>query len=406
MKIGKAFIGALTVFGLLCGSFSVAQENDTKVESGVIIVNQDGEKVDVGDLKKRVIRAQVGAQGDGPVKITAQDGKITITDKDGKKREIDISGAQSVMINQSVKTVDENGEKKTVSGGKAIIVGPDGERQEIELGGPLGVGEAAELFMGEDGFPKGIFGKLRGLPRPMAQLSVPGAIRAVPGNVGKYMIGVNCKPIPESLRVHLDLEDGAGLIVDSIGEDSVAAKAGMKKHDILLYADDTQLTKLDDLIKAVQTTGKEDRDLGVTAVRAGKEITFKIKPTERPAAVAGQRMRLFGQPMDLELQDFGPGIIVDPGFGGAKDFGIEMPKFQKGMEMQMKMMQEQLEQMKKQMKQFEGPNAEEMRELMKKAMEGAFKDGNFQFDSRQESDKETDKDSDQDSDRKSDRNKA
>ncbi len=401
MKIGKTLIGSMTAFGLLCGSFLSAQENDVQVDSGVIIVNQDGEKVEAGDLKKRVIRAQVGADGNGPIKITAQDGKITIIDKDGKKREIDISGAQSVIVNQSVKTVDNDGEKKTVAGGKAIIIGPDGERQEIELGEPLGVGDAAELFMLEDGFPKGIFGKLRGLPRPMAQLSVPGAVRAVPGNVGKYMIGVNCKLVPDSLRVHLDLEDGTGLIVDSINDDSAAAKAGMKKHDILLYADDTQLRKLTDLVSAVQTAGKEDRELGVTAVRAGKEVTFKIKPSERPERAAGQRMRLFGQPMDLELQDFGPGIIVDPGFGGAKDLGIEIPKFE-GMELQMKMMKEQMEQMRKQMKQFEGPNAEELRELMKKAMEGAIKDGNFQFELQRNSDR----DSDQDSDRQSDKNKA
>ena len=370
----RTIIAMATVCGLMFGSSVSGQEkkeqkSENKAE--VIIINQDGERVDPGELKQRIIRT-----GDGSgFTFQAKDGKITIVDKDGKKQEIDIAGAKSITIQQSTTSENKDGEQSTVTKGKAVIIGPDGKRHEIELDGPLALGDASKLLMFKDGLPKDFAGRLRMLPRPMAKLEgLPGAIRALPANVGKYMIGVNCGDVPESLRAHLDLDEGVGILVESVSDDSPAAKAGMKRHDILISADDNEIGEVKDLVDAVQKAGEAEKKLSVTAVRSGKVVTVKVQPTQRPAGQLG--MRMLGKPLDLEFQEFGPGMILDPGFGGAKD-----------LEFQMKAMQKQMQQM------------QEMQKMMEKVM----KDRDFKFEFKQDSDKDSDKDSDQDSDRSGDR---
>src|SRR5262245_15019342 len=59
----------------------------------------------------------------------------------------------------------------------------------------------------------------------------------------KYWIGLLGGPIPadDALRAHLDLPENQGLRVENVVPDSPAAKAGLKRHDILLRANDQDL---------------------------------------------------------------------------------------------------------------------------------------------------------------------
>ena len=294
--------GVVVVFG--AGPL-VAQETKTDVQ----IINRDGENVSPrviaiqksDDAQADQAKADASALAGGGISIKNEDGKIIIVDADGTTREIDVNGAQSIIVNQSVKSIMKDGEKQTKSFGKAIIIGPDGKRQEIELGGPV------------DGTMKLVIPEFAGLDNVL-----PGVMRLDRTQANKFVIGVNCAPVSESLSSQLNLETGVGLVVESISDDSPASVAGLKKHDIMMYVDDTQLIKTSDLVDAVQRAGKEKSKLSLTAIRGGKEITIEVAPAERPAMeqADGQEgmfqmwPQLNGDQFDLQFKQMGPGVIV------------------------------------------------------------------------------------------------
>jgi hypothetical protein len=334
------------------------------------IINQNGQRVGNAQIQVQVDNqhgnqdsvagvAGAGVAGtvDGGSQFKIEGDKIIIVDENGKTQEIDIAGAKSVSVQQSVKTVDKNGQQQTVRHGKAIIITPDGQRQIIELGAPL---EGEEVDMPQLDFQFQGFGDMpEGLK--MFQGGLPGSIRVSAASLGKYMIGVTCEPVSDELRAHLDLQEGTGLIVQSVSPDSPAAKAGIEQHDILLIAEDKELTTTQDLINVVQTVGAEGKAMNLTAIRAGKEISLSVTPAERPADQLDNV--ILGGP-DVQFQQFGPGIILD-GSNPMLD------------------MQQQIEQMRKQML--------EMEEMMRQ--------GNFKMPApKMQPDQGLDQDSDHDND--------
>lgn len=285
----------------------------------VVIGNQDG-----GTIRKVEIQRQE-QQGDGSQgsQFRIEGDKIIIIGADGKRQEIDISGAKSVAVQQSVETVDRDGDAKTVERGKAIIIGPDGERREIELGGPLEMGDGTRMLR-LDG-PMAVEGFL--LPQVVQgeQLPLPELMRAQLGMVGKYMIGVNCEPVPPALRSHLKLEEGTGLVVQSIVEDSAAAAAGVREFDILMSVNGQPLTTTEQLVEAVQKAGESEAALELVGIREGSEMSFSVTPAERTANPLQWQGNLRG-PIELQFDKLGPGVIV--GEGAEAAFRMEFQTMQ------------------------------------------------------------------------------
>lgn len=100
--------------------------------------------------------------------------------------------------------------------------------------------------------------------------------------LGNFMIGLACKVADDTLRAHLDIEDGALVVIESLPE-TPAHEAGFTAHDILLKADGQELSDLVSLIKAVEVAGDEDRNMKIRILRSGKEKTVSVKPQKRPA---------------------------------------------------------------------------------------------------------------------------
>lgn len=232
---------------------------------------------------------------------------FTVTDSDGNTKEIDTDNARSVIVNRSFSTVINNGQREVKQGGTAIVVDADGQRYEIDLS-----------QLGDD--------NLSGTP-----------ITAKPVEVKKsYMIGVFCEPVPEMLRSQLDLGEGVGVMVKHVQDGSPASTAGLKKYDILLYADDQSISSVADLTGVVAETGVQGQPFTLTVLRAGEEIPIEVTPTERAMTAGLMPGRL---PMEgFEMNDMGPGII----FGG--DFDDDM----------MKQMQKHMQQVREQMRRMDG----------------------------------------------------
>ncbi len=100
------------------------------------------------------------------------------------------------------------------------------------------------------------------------------------GENGRFWIGVESREAEPDLRAQLGLDDGQGLVVVHVAEDSPAAKAGIKQHDVIVSAGDGKLRQPQDLVKAVEIS--DGKELPLKLIRAGKEQVVQITPAERP----------------------------------------------------------------------------------------------------------------------------
>ncbi len=340
-RFAYAISGAIAVAALGClaaSSVALAQQE------GIVILNQEGEELAAEEIQELVEDARA-ANMDEPAErgaiadieegssIQIDNDRIIITGPDGEEREIDISGARSVSVSQSIKSVDNNGQQDTVRSGKAIIIDPDGERHVIPLGdvegGAANVGALDELML--QGMPEDL-GIIIGEGLGDNGLHMLGNLPAVwqsSGEGGGYIIGVGCEKVNDQLRAHLDLGEGVGVVVHSVSAGSPSAEAGVEIHDVLMYADDTELSTLEDLTGVVNIAGEESQSISITALRNGSEISFEITPVENAGDAAARGFMLEGARRDFMLQRIGPGIIVDGEFRGkgiGREFGERVEK--------------------------------------------------------------------------------
>jgi hypothetical protein len=147
--------------------------------------------------------------------------------------------------------------------------------------------------------------------------------------LGEYWLGVLAVPLPSPLRAQLDLREGQGLLVTAVFPDSPAKKAGLREFDVLLKVGDRALSRLPDLIQAVNNS--KEQKLTLEVVRGGKQIKVDVAPAKRPEhvrppeGVPGREESDWGtlrrwleqmpgelgrEPMRFHV--FGPGAILPP----------------------------------------------------------------------------------------------
>ena len=133
----------------------------------------------------------------------------------------------------------------------------------------------------------------------------PNAAQADPG---KYWVGLLCVDAGEALRQQLGLEEGVGLVVESVTDEAPAKKAGIQRHDVLLSitlpsddpkAEPKALKGVLALIESVQKA--ETKPLKLTVLRRGQKQTVEVTPAERPQAPVAVEIRHFG-PAEQQLQ--------------------------------------------------------------------------------------------------------
>ena len=121
---------------------------------------------------------------------------------------------------------------------------------------------------------------------------------------------MHCREVSDALRAHIDLEEGVGLVVtnDPIA-DSPAAKAGILQHDILMYADQTPLSKMSDLTALIEAAGTQKQPLSISLQRKGKEIGVTLTPVQR-SSIDSSKL-LFHPGFKFQLDEVGPGMILE-----------------------------------------------------------------------------------------------
>ena len=325
MEIGhcsknRVFVSAKIVIAMIVvTTLTVVYAVTTFAQEDVIeIVNQHGERVDNAQLMENPVELEDPTDANEATLLKSDRGVLTYTDSDGNEKQVDLDRAQSVVIQQSTQSVNNNGQQETKIVKKAIVVDADGQQHEIDIS-----------KNGEEGLD---------LPSmPGAMLNGFPTMFGAKQNVNKYTIGVHCVKVSPAMQAQLNLGEGTGLVVDAIGQGSPAEAASLQKHDILLFADDQELMTQDDLMRVIQKVGEAESELSLTVMRGGKELGVDVSPIERTAKQlqVGMPERLGGFDFGRLRMGFADGDF-DPFGGGDFDNRMDIMR-QRMQEMQQRM---------------------------------------------------------------------
>jgi hypothetical protein len=92
----------------------------------------------------------------------------------------------------------------------------------------------------------------------------------------QYRIGVTLAQADDVLRSQLRLADGEGLVITDVVADGPSAKAGLRKHDVLVKLEGKRLSTIEAFNAQIQEF--KDRQIVATLLRGGKEISLELKP--------------------------------------------------------------------------------------------------------------------------------
>jgi membrane-associated protease RseP (regulator of RpoE activity) len=117
---------------------------------------------------------------------------------------------------------------------------------------------------------------------------------------GDRASGLSLAPVDESVRAHLKLPKGQGLIATSVVPHGPAAQAGISQNDILLTLDEAPLGKPEDLEERLKAAG--DKPLGLVLLHHGEKKTLQVQP----------RIKVTFGPVQPEPPAFWIGVSVAP----------------------------------------------------------------------------------------------
>ncbi|MBA62246.1 MAG: hypothetical protein CMJ76_07755 [Planctomycetaceae bacterium] len=264
MKKNILIPAALSVFGLLFGTFAFVQSDETKESKESKTIEKKVEVKVIGDVNAD--------------NITIDGDKIKVRLPNGETQIIDLKnirgGAHKIEIDGDDLDIDVQVQ------GKAVIIGPDGNVKEYDLND-----EEFGIELPENDDMRSMFERFRRhLPdfdsKIFPQRILPDQpVEVLP--VSKFMIGVGMGPTSEILQVQLGL-DTPGIAVLEVMPDSPAAKAKIQKHDVLVAVGGQPLKEISELISAVEKSGTEKAELIIKIIRQGKAMEVKLIPVKRP----------------------------------------------------------------------------------------------------------------------------
>jgi serine protease Do len=105
------------------------------------------------------------------------------------------------------------------------------------------------------------------------------------GKVAWGYLGILPQEITRDLAEALGVESKSGILVGSVVDDAPAEKAGIKRGDIIIKFNGTEVGDVDQFRLLVAETGV-DREVPVIILRDGDRKTVKVKLGERPTQIA------------------------------------------------------------------------------------------------------------------------
>lgn len=117
-------------------------------------------------------------------------------------------------------------------------------------------------------------------------------------------LGVVTGPVSPHLRAQLNLAEGMGLSVEAVAEDSPAAKAGIRRYDVLKKFNDQMLCAQEQLSVLVKAAGK-DATVSLVLLRGGREQNLNVTLGEHDSPEGGRaQISINGVPgVSIEVHD-------------------------------------------------------------------------------------------------------
>ncbi len=105
-----------------------------------------------------------------------------------------------------------------------------------------------------------------------------------------WRIGLIVEPVDAALRNHLDLSENSGVIVTQCQDGSPAAKAKIKKNDIIVAVNGRPVGSIEPLRDSVEESAKTGKDLRLSILQKGQRREVVIKPDMPKPPVERPRM--------------------------------------------------------------------------------------------------------------------
>jgi serine protease Do len=120
---------------------------------------------------------------------------------------------------------------------------------------------------------------------------------------GGRRIGISTMQLTRQLADYFGITDGKGVLVTSVGDDSPAAKAGLKAGDIITAVDGEKVEGSGDISRAINK--KKDGDVTLSVIRNKDRRTITVTPTAAPAGPPGAAPRVGGRRVVIPRIDLG-----------------------------------------------------------------------------------------------------
>lgn len=104
--------------------------------------------------------------------------------------------------------------------------------------------------------------------------------------ISRYWIGVAGGPTPPEVRAHIDVDDGVGVILQTVQPDSPAEEGGLKPYDVVTEVNGDPVSDMRQLANAVGDAGERKGRLTLQLIRGGRPQTLWVTPAERPVSPA------------------------------------------------------------------------------------------------------------------------
>jgi serine protease Do len=113
------------------------------------------------------------------------------------------------------------------------------------------------------------------------------------GEVERTWIGVKVQDLTLLLAQGLELENSEGVIVSDVEEDSPAQKAGIKRKDVIIKANDQKIGNSGDW-EDFAYLARPGESIDISLLRNGKEVQTKLMPEAPPTRIAKRSQNELG----------------------------------------------------------------------------------------------------------------
>ncbi len=197
--------------------------------------------------------------------------------RDGVKIiELRLDGDRVADLDVTVNGKPLNGSKAKVENDHIIIYSPDG-KTIAEFMAPVGLGAKHEITWhaqaSQDASPRRVARVRSSAPAADARELRTARVEAAPRRV----IGITASTPGEALAAQLGVRADKVILVESVNDGMPAAKAGIKRFDIITKVEGSEPANLGRLTEVIQSKDASE-PIRLTIMRGGKEQTVELRP--------------------------------------------------------------------------------------------------------------------------------